>query len=285
VSDDSTSGDSKKWRCAWCGKPHAKNDPPCEECGHHKFEKAVVPVAPEDPDHEPEPVWVCPECGRQHQKNSPPCSRCGNPSLEKRSPEAFDAAELETSSYADLLDARYVAGYAVALLAGAVLVLGLLGVITLPGMGGDLTVSDVPGEAERSNGLDLTDVEDAYVTELNDRRGASDLAAVSRHDRLDDVARFWNQRRVKTEYADGTTPDGERLGEAIGGACSGSVGPVAFSHTPGSGGFESPETLATALVDAQLADGQGYYEADRERIGIDVHVAPDGVVYVSGFVC
>jgi ribosomal protein L37E len=281
VSDD----ESKKWRCAWCGKPHAKNDPPCDECGHHKFEKAVVPVAPDNPDHEPEPVWGCPECGRQHQKNSPPCSRCGNPSLEKRSPEAFDAAELETSSYADLLSARYVAGYAVALVAGAVLVLGLLGVITLPGMGGDLTVSDVPGDAERSNGLELAAVEDAYVADLVERREAEGYAALSRNDRLDDAARFWNQRRVKADYGDGTVPDGERLSEAIGGACSGSVGPVAFSLDPGASAFESPEALASALVDAQLAEGQGHFEADRGRIGIDVHVAPDGVVYVSGFVC
>ncbi|MEF8830385.1 MAG: hypothetical protein V5A23_02475, partial [Halobacteriales archaeon] len=63
-----------KYRCEWCGKPHERNDPPCDNCGHHSFERAVVPKAPEEAPEEY--VWVCPECGRVHPRNSPPCSRC-----------------------------------------------------------------------------------------------------------------------------------------------------------------------------------------------------------------
>ena len=63
------------WRCEWCEKPHEENDPPCDNCGHGSFEKAVRQV-----NHEVVPggtVWVCQDCGRSHQRNSPPCKRCG----------------------------------------------------------------------------------------------------------------------------------------------------------------------------------------------------------------
>jgi rubrerythrin len=71
-----------EWRCEWCGKPHEEDDPPCDNCGHHKFEKAVV-QRPDTEGPASTTVWVCTECGRGHTKNSPPCSRCGNPDLER----------------------------------------------------------------------------------------------------------------------------------------------------------------------------------------------------------
>ncbi len=73
-----------EWRCEWCGKPHEEDDPPCDNCGHGKFEKAIVQQAAgtrDDPDSMT--VWVCTECGRNHQKNSPPCSRCNNATLRR----------------------------------------------------------------------------------------------------------------------------------------------------------------------------------------------------------
>lgn len=72
-----------EWRCEWCGKPHAEDDPPCENCGHGKFEKAVVQVQSGEAAEQTSLVWKCTECGREHPKNSPPCSRCGNAKLEK----------------------------------------------------------------------------------------------------------------------------------------------------------------------------------------------------------
>lgn len=73
-----------KWRCEWCGKPHEADDPPCDNCGHGKFENAVVRQAGDTADSNAMTVWVCTECGREHPKNSPPCSRCTNAKLEQR---------------------------------------------------------------------------------------------------------------------------------------------------------------------------------------------------------
>jgi hypothetical protein len=74
-----------EWRCEWCGKPHDEDDPPCDNCGHGSFERAVVQrtdLADSDPDTTT--VWECTACGREHPKNSPPCSRCNNATLERR---------------------------------------------------------------------------------------------------------------------------------------------------------------------------------------------------------
>lgn len=73
-----------EWRCEWCGKPHEENDPPCDNCGHGSFEKAIVrQVAGDTTDADSMTVWVCTECGREHPKNSPPCSQCNNATLER----------------------------------------------------------------------------------------------------------------------------------------------------------------------------------------------------------
>ncbi|WP_436927031.1 hypothetical protein [Halosimplex amylolyticum] len=275
---------SAKWRCAWCDKPHDRNDPPCDNCGHHKFEKAVVPVAPEDPDHEREPVWVCPECGRVHQKNSPPCSRCGNAQLERRIPDESDYDdELGGTSYVDLLSARYVAGLAVAVVAGTVLVLGLLGVITLPGMDGD-----VPGSAERVGDVDLGETETAFVAELNDRRAAAGLDAYERNENLDDAARLANQGRVGEWYDGGSRPSDERLREEFDGACGGEPAAlVEFSRAVGEGdpALDSADALARTLVDGYEADAENFYETTNGLVGVDVHAGPDDRVFATVVAC
>jgi hypothetical protein len=287
--DTSDIARSAKWRCAWCEKPQERNDPPCDNCGHHKFERAVVPVAPETDDYEPEPVWVCPECGRQHQKNSPPCSRCGNPSLEKRIPDEEDfAAELGGTSYVDLLEPQYVLGFAVAVLAAAALVLALLGVITLPGMdgGGDLTVEDVPGSAETASGVDLDDVEGAYLEALNERRTDAGLAALERDDRLDEVATFANQRGVKSRYGDSDPPSNDRLAAAIGDACRRDRIPyVRVDAQPDVDAFDSASGLAGVLVVAAGERDPQPTAVEGSRTGLDLHVGPDGHVFLSQFVC
>lgn len=76
-----------EWRCEWCGKPHDENDPPCDNCGHGTFEKAVVRGPPSTSGPDSTVVWVCTACGREHTKNSPPCSRCNNATLERQRKE------------------------------------------------------------------------------------------------------------------------------------------------------------------------------------------------------
>jgi len=279
----SGSDGSAKWRCAWCDKPHDRNDPPCDNCGHHKFEKAVVPVAPDDPDHEREPVWVCPECERVHQKNSPPCSRCGNAELERQIPDESDYdEELSSTSYYDLLDARYVVGLAFALVAGTVLVLALLGVITLPGM------DSVPGSAAEYRGVDLADTEAAFLATLNDRRADAGLAEYERNGNVDDAARLYNQGWVSEVAGTGSIPSGERLGRALDGTCGDGVEritPLVMSFDEGDAALDSSETLAGALVDGYTTEAGGLSEAESDLVGVDAHAGPDGSVYATVFVC
>jgi rRNA maturation endonuclease Nob1 len=91
-----------KWRCEWCGKPHERNAPPCDNCGHHSLERAVVPKAPEE--GQEEYVWVCPECGRDHPRNSPPCSRCGNMQLEQRPLDYLDPGDVGGGDWTDAVE-------------------------------------------------------------------------------------------------------------------------------------------------------------------------------------
>jgi len=282
--------ESAKWRCDWCGKPHARNDPPCDNCGHHKFEKAVVPVAPEEGGYERQPIWVCPECGREHQKNSPPCSRCGNAKLEKHVPREEDyAEELSGTSYLDVLEPRYAVGIVFALVAGGALVLALLGVITLPGMGGpSLAVADVPGNATTANGIDLAETERAYLADANDRRAEAGVDRLDRSETLDDVARYLNQRRVKGTYTNEEVPPIDRVSDALGDACNGEQ-PVAYTESGGDRetitDYDSPDSLAAALGDVFDSGEDSLSEFPVGRTGVDVHVGPDGRVFVTQVVC
>jgi hypothetical protein len=292
MADDdrgSTRGsESAKWRCDWCGKPHAQNDPPCDNCGHHKFEKAVVPVAPETEDYERQPVWVCTECGREHQKNSPPCSRCGNAKLEKHVPSEEDyAEELAGTSYLDVLEPRYVLGMVFALVAGGVLVLALLGVVTLPGMGPSLDIADVPGNATEASGVDLDDAERAYLDSINDARAEAGVDRLDRSENLDDVARFLNQRLVKDTYTDESVPEFDRVRGPLNDACSDTdrVLIQPGGRQVDASAFDSPDALAAVLDDAFIAEDAADAQFSNGRTGVDVHVGPDDRVFLTQVVC
>jgi len=325
-----------KWRCEWCGKPHERNDPPCEECGHHSFEKAVVPAAPEregaptvwactacgrehprnnppcsrcgnmaleqreqsvddltrDP-AETEPgsagesgdvggaettlVWACTECGRTHPRNNPPCSRCGHMQLERRE-QRFDDAELGGGGWRDALELKYVAGFLGAFALLGVIAAGSAGIVDVPGLGPP-TVDDVPGDAEESGGFSLATVEAEYVAALDARTSGEELR---RGDSLQSAASYYNQRRVKAEYADGEPPDIEAVLDEFDLDCSGGVigfyDPVLGSLSS----YDSEAELAESLADRVSMQG---LDGEFEAVGIDVHVAPDGAVYVTHLSC
>lgn len=235
-------------------------------------------MAPEDPDHDPEPIWVCPNCGREHQKNSPPCSRCGNPSLERHTPDYSDLDDIGAPTYRELIEPKYVAGAGVAVVAGALLVMGLLGVGPLAGaVGQSLAVSDVPGEADTYRGVDLAAVEEGYVDALVAAQGDA-----RRSDRLDEVARFYNQRRVKATVGDGTLPSNDRLGEAIGDACDSRPTLVPFTRSADAlTGAESASAGGQALYGSAPTDAK---RAAGSSVGVDVHVAR-GTVFVTQLTC
>ena len=188
-----------KWRCPQCGKPHAKNDPPCDNCGHHKFEQAVVPTASADEDHE-QFVWACTECGRHHQRNNPPCSRCGNAKFEKKPLDYDEFDPGSTASYFDLVGRLEVGAAIVIVALVTVGVLGYLGVVNVPGLTPQEppTVENVPGDADVVGDLSLADVEQQVMADLEE----GGVESVERTGTLDDLATYLNRGTVKSTYTD-----------------------------------------------------------------------------------
>ena len=74
------------YRCARCGKPHPRDEPPCTDCGHETF-KEYDDETTGTVDTGGNLVWQCQDCGREHVKHSPPCSRCGSQNLTKVEPD------------------------------------------------------------------------------------------------------------------------------------------------------------------------------------------------------
>jgi hypothetical protein len=269
-----------KWRCPECGKPHERNDPPCDNCGHHKFERAVVPVAEGEGDHETY-VWVCTECGREHQRNSPPCSRCGNHDLERRE-QVFDAAELETRSYLELVGRFELAAAAALVVLLAVIGLGATGVIALPGFGPP-TVADVPGNATGVDGVAFDDVESELATIYAADRSGS-LAVDSD---LDAMVTYYNQRRVKAAVGDGTVPDLNETARQFDLSCEGPLSVYAYRPIPtGEAGVQLQESDAAAVASdiATVTQAQRTTPPQGTAVGIDVHVVGD-TLYVTEAYC
>ncbi|MFC6757590.1 MULTISPECIES: hypothetical protein [Haloarcula] len=277
-----------EWRCEWCEKPHEENDPPCDNCGHGSFEKAVTQV-----NHEVVPggtVWICQDCGRSHQRNSPPCKRCGSADLQLREgpPETDPLDEIGTR-WLDVLEPKYVAGYAVVALLLGVLLLSAVGVISLPTLGGPdgpPPVPEAPGSADSVGGLSLTAVEDAYVAELNERREAESVSALGRNATSDEAAAYYNKATVTDAAGEGDGPDREAFGRFELPCDQPSV--VSYRVAPERtgqpiGDFENETALATALVDSYVERGNAF--SDGDTVGVDVHAAPDDTVFVTYVVC
>lgn len=277
-----------EWRCEWCEKPHEENDPPCDNCGHGTFEKAVRQV-----NHEVVPggtVWICQDCGRSHQRNSPPCKRCGGADLELREgpPEADPLDEIGTS-WLDVLEPTYVAGYAVVAVLLGVLLLSVVGVISLPTLGGPSgppPVPEAPGSADTVGGLSLAEVEDAYVAELNERRTAEGAGALARNATVDVAAAYYNKATVAAAAGDGEKPDTEVLAQ-FDLPCDRPV-LISYPVVPERTGesvrnFETETALATVVVDSYVERGNAFRSGD--TVGVDVHVAPNDTVFVTYVVC
>jgi hypothetical protein len=272
-----------KWRCEWCGKPHEENDPPCDNCGHGTFEEAVVRQTDLSEEEGPESttVWVCPECGRAHPKHNPPCSRCGHPSLEKEV-QRVDESELSPPGYLDLVTPRYVVGLVIVLGLAVVFLLGVTGVVHIPGLSSGVPdVSNVPGDAETANGLSLSAAEDAYVAELNEVRAENGDAALTRDERLTEIAAFYNQRRVKATYGDGSLPSRERMRSLLSDSCQGQI--LQITPTLDVNGYGSGDAIGLAFAEQTLS--QGDTTDAQTKTGVDMHVAPDGTIYLTQFAC
>jgi len=273
-----------EWRCSWCGKPHEENDPPCDNCGHNKFERAVEQMAPETNGGPTEPVWVCAECGRQHTKNSPPCKRCGHVHLEKRQPDWEEFEDIGGTSYWDVLEPRYVVGYLLAAVLGITLLLAYTGVITLPGMGRP-PVPDAPGEAEQVGALSLSDVESAYVEQLNERRDAAGVAPLDNGSDLEWYTGFVNKRTVVNATGNGPELSREEF-TRVTEYCQRQ--PTVARYTVFATGpvedFENESALAATLLDSWDGRDDALTES-QTQVGVDVHVAPNDRIFVTVAVC
>lgn len=278
-----------EWRCAWCGKPHESDDPPCDNCGHNKFEKAVEQVAANG--QAQGSVWVCPDCGRQHQKHSPPCSRCGTLTLEQR-----DVSELDDplddigTRWRDVVEPKYVAGYVAVGALLLVLALGFLGVIPLPGFG-EPAIPDAPGQADTAGNRSLDAVERETVVALNERRQNASVVVLGTDDTLGGMAAYYNKAVVDARYGDGEGPDSDALNRFDPDCATrpvlvhdGSVtenGDALFAEASG------PDAVAVDLV--SVLEGNPRFDdlldADQDAVGVDVHVGPDGSVFVTVVAC
>lgn len=322
-----------RWRCEWCGKPHEENDPPCDNCGHGKFEEAVVQQAGAGDDQDSMLVWVCTECGREHTKNSPPCSRCNNATFERREKVVTDADltdgpnaekvesieqdtmtvwvcqscgkehtknnppcdrcgtatferetktisddELTIPGYLDLVTPRYAAVLGVVLLIAVVFGLGAAGVVDLPFFPDDSVpeVENVPGNESVVSGIALADVEGSYVEQLNERRAGTESRTLDRSAYLDDVATFYNQRRIKSLLGDGALPTNGELSDLLREECSANPSLETVTVTMQDG--NSPEELGTEFADSVDVDTPGTV------IGVDIHGVENELI-LSQFIC
>lgn len=273
-----------KWRCPQCGKPHERNDPPCDNCGHHKFERAVVPTASEQETSE-QLIWVCSECGRQHMRNNPPCSRCGNVNLEKKTVGYADIeAETGGRSYLDLAGRQELAAAGLLLLFIAVGALAVTGIISIPGITpqGPPTVADVPGEGSTYEGIDLGAVESAVFAAVNGDRAES----LARSEGLDGMAAYVTQLTVKSFYTDAsvsvTRDDLDRFDTRC---ASGTYNFAAITGSTFLSSGDDPETIADGLTLEPQQDAPPLDAESLGRIGLDAHVGPDGRLFVVAAYC
>lgn len=285
-----------KWRCTWCGEPHAEDDPPCDACGHNAFERAVVregesestadAAAGRTVDTGTTYVWTCPNCGRAHVKNNPPCSRCGNPELEKTEQDYADVdRDLATPSWLEIAK-PYAPLFVVV---GIVVLLFATGIVSpsiLPGIGTP-SPPDAPGEGTEAAGLDLETTEREIHNQLEAEREAAGEQSRTYDDGIAAYAEYRNRQLVVSEYGDddpGDTPRpnefdpdcGERdllLGPLT-------VDGVAIDDYADESAFAAD--LAEELLSSRFGNEvQSGYDAE----GIDVHVAPDDSVYVMYGIC
>ncbi len=278
-----------EWRCEWCGKPHAADDPPCDNCGHGTFERAVVPAPGGEVGTGATTVWVCPSCGRDHPKHSPPCSRCGNPNLERqeRDPEEYD---IGAPSYRELLTPRYLVMLVAVLALAGVFVLGVTGVVDVPGLtqGGVPTVSDVPGSGTSANGIDLNTVETELVVAMNDRRVAANHSTLTRDDHLDAVATFYTERLVKARTTGGSIPGDDRLRDMIGGSCGSNrvlLSPRILTGSDSVSAHSTAEAAASTLASPYPLDNEVSREPAAGLVGLAIHAGSEETTYLTRIVC
>ncbi|ADD07126.1 uncharacterized protein Nmag_3576 [Natrialba magadii ATCC 43099] len=280
-----------KWRCTWCGKPHAENDPPCDSCGHNTFEEAVVrqdeavqsdQSTIQTVDTGTTYIWVCSNCGRQHVKNNPPCARCGEHDLEKTE-QNYDELEneLQTPSWFEVAK-PYLPVFAII---GIVLLLFGTGIISpsiIPGIGSP-TPPEAPGNSTEAAGIDLDAVESQVVDQLAVERADG---SPTTDDALMAYATYHNRVYIEDEYGDGSH-SAEHPNEFDVSCQTDLVStPLSPFEDDINDYADAGEEQLVADVTEVLVELESVTEEyDVASDGFDLHVAPDGTIYVFYAAC
>ncbi|WP_247000495.1 hypothetical protein [Halosolutus gelatinilyticus] len=286
-----------KWRCTWCGKPHADNDPPCDKCGHNVFEEAIVRVDESETDDELVPrtvdtgttyVWRCPNCGRDHVRNNPPCSRCGNPDLEKTEQRYADVdRDLDVPGWVEVAK-PYAPILVVVGIVALLFVTGTVPLSILPGIGTS-SPPDAPGSGTEAAGLDLDETEREVHDRLEAERDAANAPSRSHDDGLGAYAEYLNRYVVAIEYEeidpdDVDVPPLDEFDPDCGGdrvlSAPLAIGTISIDEYDDEGALA--DDIAAELLGSEFGDE---VRAGFGAEGIDVHVALDDRVFVMYAAC
>lgn len=269
-----------KWRCTWCGKPHAENDPPCDECGHGVFEEAVVrdDASAGTVDTGPQYVWRCANCGRDHVRNNPPCARCGNHDLEKTQQRYDDLdADLEAPGWLDVAK-PYAPALIVLLVVALLFVTGIVPLSVVPGIGPPDPPEAPSGDVE-SAGIDLESTERAVYERLEAEREEPRVV----DEDLADYATYQNRAIVALEYR------GDRSGRVdpadFGVQCGGDFVADRIVVTPPLESIGDEDDLAAAVAEDVLDSFGDDATTGHDREGLDLHVTPDETISVVYAAC
>lgn len=273
-----------EWMCAECGALHQKNNPPCKECGAMQFEKTVVRRKPEDDNVDPANVeWECPECGRRHPKNNPPCSKCGNMQLD--SVEVDHSTDEPVSAGFSTHDMLKAVGLITVV---AVLIFGVLntGVLNQSSP----TVNNVPGEANESSGLDLRTVEYNIYENINEERSIEGIGTLSVKSKPTEMAKYYNKLMVKRgQYPlNKSSKDVFKSFSCHPTLAYNRIGYESATNERAIGYYSTEEELAREISRSWLSSSDTrpiLLDEESSSMGVDVHVAPNGDVYVTVVLC
>lgn len=274
------------WRCEHCEAVYETNDPPCDSCGNESLEPTANASTV---DSVSTFVWACEKCGREHVKNSPPCSRCGHPMLERREP-TYDDPEPEPAGYLEV--ARpYLPAVALFAVVIGLTATGVVTVDMLPGHGPP-SPPDAPGNGSREAGIDLEAVADDVFERLEAERVDRNAESRTHDDGLRALATFRNRERVIDRY--GGDDPGAVEPTDFDPTCSGTTivsYPVTFVDEVSIDAHRNESDLSATIVQRLLSEAEVQPSLERALFssyasdGIDVHVGPDGAVYVYYAAC
>jgi hypothetical protein len=122
-----------------------------------------------------------------------------------------------------------------------------------------------------------------------DRREASGQEVLTSDADLAGAAEWFNQQRVRVDYGNSDGIDRGEFNSRVGDACADAeLAPSVFSmneSTRESEGISSAQGLARLLVEENPRPSTIGADVTNGIVGVDVHAAPDGTLYVTQFAC